>query len=188
MPIAVEMMLDSATDALVRQTWRKLAQAGVSSDMAESGWDPHVTLGVYDDLNVSAATEQLAACACDTQQITTTLASVGVFPRKASVLFIAPIVTHDLLALHERIHRILEPLATHPWEYYQPGRWVPHCTLATDLEPERVTPAFEIARQIALPRPVRLKRIAIVRFRPVAHLSAVDLATPTPSLTLSKTD
>ena len=104
------------------------------------------------------------------------------------MLFIAPIVTCSLLALHQRIHRILEPLATHPWEYYQPGRWVPHCTLATDLESERVTPAFEIARQIALPRPVYLERIAIVRFRPVAHLSAVDLATPTPSLTLSKTD
>ena len=37
------------------------------------------------------------------------------------------------------------------WDHYRPGTWVPHCTLATDMEPDQFGTALAIAGRVSLP-------------------------------------
>src|SRR5881396_3078328 len=59
-----------------------------------------------------------------------------------------------------------------------PTRWVPHCTLATDVTAEQFTRALEVARRVALPIACRLVEIGIVEFGPVKQLISRPLGRP----------
>jgi hypothetical protein len=77
--------------------------------------------------------------------------SVGIFLGERSVLFLAPVVTEPLLALHRRVDEHIQGLALPMFELYRPGRWVPHCTLAMDLAPPELEVALRIAAAFPLP-------------------------------------
>ena len=172
MPYAFELALDPASAAVVREAWRELDSAGIGY-MARSGASPHVSLGIWETIDRQGAAAELARFAAQTPPAEVTLASVGFFPRVA--VFLAPTVTAQLLELHARFHRRFEHVGGAPWELYRPGVWVPHCTLAMDVEADRFGDALAIAGRVPLPLPARLIEIGIVEFRPVKELVSCPL-------------
>jgi len=64
------------------------------------------------------------------------------------------------------------------WDHYRPGTWVPHCTLATDMEPDQFGAALAIAGRVSLPLECRVGEVGIVEFRPVKQLVSRVLAGP----------
>lgn len=172
MPFAIELALDSMAGAAVRRIWRELEDTGITS-MARSGAHPHVSLGIWDALDLHAAQADLAAFAREIEPIPVTLASVRTFSTGA--VFLAPEAHPGLAALHAGFHRRFAHLGTGAWDDYAPGLWVPHCTLAMDLTEDLVPTALEIARRAPLPLRGQLERIGIVEFRPVRQRCAFDL-------------
>jgi len=172
MPYAFELALDPASAAAVRRVWRELDDAGIRY-MARSDASPHVSLGIWETIDREGAEAELARFAAQTPPLEVTLASVGLFPRVA--VFLAPTVTAELLELHARFHRRFEHLGEAPWEHYWPGAWVPHCTLAMDLEADRFGDALTIAARMPLPLAARLIEVGIVEFRPVKQLASCPL-------------
>jgi len=173
MPYAIELALDATAAAVVRRVWRELEEAGITH-MARSGARPHVSLGIWETLERVAAEGELTQFAAETAAIPFTLASVALFPGVA--VFLAPTVTARLLDLHAGFHRRFGPFGEAPWDHYRPGVWVPHCTLATDLEPPQFGAALAIAGRAPLPLECRLVEIGIVEFRPVKPLVSRVLA------------
>lgn len=172
MPYAIELGLDRAAGAAVRRIWRELEDAGITY-MARSGADPHVSLGIWERVDVAAFQAELAAFARTSRPLPVTFTSVGTFPGAA--VYLAPEPTPALGEIHARCLARFAPLGSGAWAYYAPGAWVPHCTLAMDLtDAERAT-AQAIARRAPLPLHARLVRIGIVEFRPVKELCAFDL-------------
>src|SRR5262245_46222316 len=153
MPYAIELALDPETAAVVRRVWRELADAGIQY-MAASGARPHISLGIWESLDRDRAETELTRFAAERSPVRLAFASVGLFPRVA--VFLAPTVTADLLELHAGFHRRFARLGDVPWAHYQPGAWVPHCTLATDLGPDRFGDALAIAGRVPLPLEARL--------------------------------
>ena len=101
MPFAIELTLDAEAGDAVRALWRALADAGIDSFMLRSGAAPHITLAVYDDLDIDAYVTTLGAFATAVAVHAVTFASIGVFPT-TGVVFLAPVVTPELLAIHAR--------------------------------------------------------------------------------------
>ena len=91
-----------------------------------------------------------------------TLVSLGTFSNRQGVVFLGVVATRELIELHERFDALFRSVARDPWEYYRPGRWVPHCTLTTALAPEQVAPALRVCAEVPLPIQARLESIAIV--------------------------
>jgi 2'-5' RNA ligase len=167
MPYAIELALDPESAAVVRRAWHELANAGIEY-MAASGARPHVSLGIWESLDRERAEAEVARFAAETSPVRVSFASVGLFPRVA--VFLAPTVTADLLELHAGFHRRLARFGAAPWAHYRPGVWVPHCTLAMDLGPDRFGDALAIADRVPLPLECRLVEVGIVEFRPVKQL------------------
>lgn len=103
------------------------------------------------------------------------LSAVGTFPTAEGVVFLLPAVTVELLSVHARLHSRLEQAGLTVNPYYLPGRWIPHCTVATDLRPEAVPAAVEVCRTGRAFGEVRLLSAGIVRFRPVETLALFRL-------------
>jgi 2'-5' RNA ligase len=167
MPYAVELALDPTSADAIRRAWRELDDAAITW-MARSGARPHVTLGIWDVLDHGGAESELTRFTAETAPVRLTLASVGLFPGVA--VFLAPTVTAELLDLHADFHRRFGHLGGRASEHYRPGAWVPHCSLATDLEPDQFGISLAIAGRLPLPLECRLIEVGIVEFRPVKQL------------------
>jgi hypothetical protein len=51
-------------------------------------------------------------------------------------------VTAGLLAFHADVHAAMADQPVEHWPQYQPGNWVPHCTLAEGLDQASAAKAF----------------------------------------------
>ncbi|WP_186002934.1 2'-5' RNA ligase family protein [Mycobacterium sp. KBS0706] len=131
---------------------------------------PHRSLAVYDRLVPAAVTVSLQRFAERQPALTIQLASLGLFPGPPAVLFAAPVVSAELLALHRAYHQATWASGPRCWAHYLPEAWVPHVTLGEGLRLAAVPTAVRNAIAAWRPRPAVLHRIALVRFHPVAVL------------------
>ena len=177
MAFAIELALDAAGAAPVRALWRRLAEAGLRF-MADSGADPHVSLVIWDRLDVARAAAEVATVAGETAPVDATFTHVAAFGAEVVYLAVAP--SAALAGLQARVHARFAALGEEPWQHYAPAAWVPHCTLAMDLGSVTAATALALAPTLALPLAARLERMAIVEFRPVRERFARALTGPAP--------
>ena len=128
MGYAIELNLSPASSARVVGLWEDLARASISSSMLDLGAQPHISLTVVDELDPALLRADLSRFAERTPLLSVDLASAGTFPTAEGVLFLAPVVTPELLEIHRGFHRLLSDRGVESVAYYRPGNWVPHCT------------------------------------------------------------
>jgi len=162
MNFAVELLFDDVADARVRELWERIAAAGLPSRLLELGNAPHVSLGVCAELDPVAFAAELSIFAAREPKQHATLVSLGTFSNREGAVFLGLIATPELLALHARFDSVFVACAREPREYYRPGRWVPHCTLTTALDPSQVGAALRVCAEVPLPIQARLESIALV--------------------------
>ncbi len=175
MPYAVQLYFDPITDAMVRDLWRRFAQMGITRHLEESANRPHVTLAIYDDLDVVAAERKLVQFVRPLAQFTLTFSHLGSFVYPSPVAFLAPIVTVDLLRLHGMTHATFTEIGTHAHEHYLPGQWVPHCTLALHMAAEALPSVMEVGLEIGLPVTGAVTEIGIAQVSPTMPLFSAKL-------------
>ena len=132
--------------------------------------EPHITFAVYDALDPEPFARMLEAFSADIRISAVTLSSIGIFPGPLSVLFAAPVVSVELLALHQGFHAAAASAGSACSPYYLPGNWVPHVTLGERLNSEETGAAIGGAMGLWQPMTASLNRISLVRFHPVELL------------------
>lgn len=166
MPVAVTLRLDAEGEAV-------LARIGAALPgwvTPRLGYPPHITLlrgedEAEPDFARAMAAAQVAA-------VDLAFAGYGIFPGPPAILFLAPVVTSALLALHAALAATLPADALHP--HVRPGAWVPHATLA---EGTVDAPAALAAWPMPGAGPVRARGVALelVRFPPPVVRARRDL-------------
>lgn len=159
MSFAVELYFDEVAEKTLREAWKSMADAGISTALLDGVQRPHVTLGACDEISQTFK-NALALFAKETAPFD--LSSVGAFITAEGVIFLAPTVTRPLLDLHTRFHAFFDEHAGKKWPLYLPGAWVPHCTLAFRLTPEQLRQGFDIAAEIKLPLTCRIIEIGLL--------------------------
>lgn len=132
MPSGVVMSFEPQGDARVRRAWAALDEAGIESPAVRAtitGYRPHVSLAVFDEAMEMDA--ELRTAVAGSIGLPLRLGSLGVFPGNEGVVFFGVVVTHQLAALQRAVYDVVAVHAHGYWKYYEPGVWIPHCTLAT---------------------------------------------------------
>jgi 2'-5' RNA ligase len=177
MGFAVELYFDPQTEKSLRDLRKVLTNAGVSPVLDEIGDRPHISLAVFSQIDPDELLEELKDFAGELDMMSITLSAVGSFPTADAVLFLAPAITQELMDVHWDFHQLLADLKLHPHAYYLPDRWVPHCTIAQNIQPELVATAFDVCRKSFKPVNAKITEIGLVRFRPVVSLGSFPLRT-----------
>ncbi|MCO6187301.1 2'-5' RNA ligase family protein [Rhizobium sp. L1K21] len=127
-------------------------------------YPPHITLAVIEDgARVDPIVQQLAAKCRNIGRLKIKTSHFGIFSGTPSYVFLAPVVTQSLLALHENIVEAAQGQEIH--EHHLVGNWVPHITVATlKGKPEK---ALEAAMRNFDHHGGHLTAIELVRFPPV---------------------
>lgn len=167
----IEAFFDPATDGAIRAVWRALGERGIASPGDDPVARPHLTLGVYGTLDLNNAAVPLAALTAG-PIVPLTFGSLGLFPPSAreAVVFAAPIVTAELLALHLRVHDLLAGCASDPAPYYAPGQFEPHCTLTQRCPPERIAEVLGICQGLPLPLTGQVTAYGLVATDPLREI------------------
>jgi len=175
MGYSIELNLSTDSAERVVELWKTMAAQSINSVMLDIGAQPHISLAVFEDLSPGLLRDGLNHFASNTPVFTVRLASVGVFPGDEGVVFLAPVVTEKLLWIHERFYRLLEDKGLESIEYYHPGRWVPHCTVAIDVIPDKIGVATEISQKSDVFGLVDIDEVSLIEFRPVREIYVFPL-------------
>ncbi len=171
MGYAVELFLeDSAAEAI-----RKLFEL-TGSLMLRIEASPHVSLAVFDNVDKSRLIDVARSFAEDTQAFNIRLCSIGLFPGEENTVFLAPVVTTELLMLHKFFHDKLKAAGLSSDSNYLPGAWVPHCTITMEEQLPRTLETIKAIHMKKVLGEYPVSKIHVVKFRPVVSLASFRLS------------
>jgi 2'-5' RNA ligase len=167
---ALEFFFDSDAEDEIRGLWRRLEHAGVSSP-PKRAHRPHLTFAAGSSFSAQVRAElttELRLLSLPRIWLYT----LGTFATNDNELFLGSIVDTELLAVHSAVHDILAKKVRNPSAYYLPGSWVPHCTLAHEVDPSGLAAGFAALHPV---RPVHAR---------LAEVGITDTATGSTELLL----
>lgn len=176
MPYAVELYFDPQTEQAIRKIRQSLIGLGIPPTLDQLGDRPHISLALIPDLNVSEMSAALRNFSETTGSFPISLRGVDSFPGKEGVIYLAPAITEPLQAAHESLHQLLASLSAQADEYYRPGRWVPHCTIAQNVEQTQIPAILEGSRKKFRPIHGMLQTIGLIFYRPVRQICSFGLS------------
>jgi len=177
MPIAVELEFDEKSDRFIREIWQEMSEKEVSSFLFHSKSVPHITLGMFDikKENGEKLVEDIREFCTEISKIEIELSSIGVFKGDKNVLFLAATVTKDLLDLHDRFYEKLKIYRELAWEYYLPDIWVPHVSVAMDVDNDNLYKAMDIVLGKFKKTKATVEKTGIISVKPLKALEHIVL-------------
>ncbi|MBP5857629.1 2'-5' RNA ligase family protein [Marivibrio halodurans] len=173
MPLAVTIRLDRALSADIESFWRDLGPT--DKDMVPRlPYPPHLTLAILDDaMPAEEATRVLSGLSGTFPRTPIKISHVGVFPGKPAYIFLAPVVTEDLLTLHDTLVRVFPTDTVHM--HHRVGNWVPHITVGAALR--NIGGIMDRAHDMTTTLHGRTAEAELVQFPPVHVIATVHPST-----------
>ena len=175
MRYVIMLTLDAETTQTIEAATRAIANVHPLHRPFDGEVGPHVTLAACNVLDLDRVGSVLEAMWAEGPP-PLRFESLGVFLPESSVVFAAPVVTRELLTLHERTHRALEGIAQDHALLYLPGAWVPHCTLAERVPGPLLPEVVRAASALPLPLAGRIAAIQVAAFPAARVVRAVPLS------------
>jgi 2'-5' RNA ligase len=158
---AVIGLFDDETDAKVRKLWQELEERfGLQSIYATPY--PHLSFHTANDYPDEQVEVVLRRVAAEVEPVFVRTSGLGLFTGENPILYLPITRTAELERLHARLFAALEPLAIEPNPHYQPGRWLPHITLASDdLRAHNLPEVIDAISREAFNWCVRIDKLAL---------------------------
>lgn len=168
MPYGISIQARGLDAAVIHRLWNEAAAFEAAPSMAALDYDPHVTLAIYDDIDVDRLRAAAAAVFARQPPITLTFERIEHFEGAQWVLWAAPRPSAALKELQAAVHRAIDPGLC--WPHYRPDAWRSHCTVAMDILPEQREAALAWAARPLPPFTVTFDIGDCARFYPVEIL------------------
>ena len=171
MGYAVELSLEDPAAEAIRRLFES-----TDSLMSRIAASPHISLAVFENVDPSRLIDVVRPFADNTKAFGIRLSSIGLFPGNENVVFLAPVVTTELLTVHKTFHDRLGAAGLSGDPHYLPGIWVPHCTITQE---EHLSDALETIRSTHGAKVLgeyRISEVQVIEFRPVVSLASFRLS------------
>ncbi|MFS0615631.1 2'-5' RNA ligase family protein [Lederbergia ruris] len=141
-------LFDERTEQLIRDIWKELKERSISTYAYEvEDRRPHITLAIYNNIkNKTDFIKQMDVIYKNQLAIDIKFNAIGSF-LKSGALFFSPTITEDLINFHSNHHKNFKRYNDDPNSLYLPDNWIPHCTIANRLSPEKLAEAFRYCSQ-----------------------------------------
>lgn len=172
MGFAVQLYFDSLSSSKIEELWQE-----VNSPLLKAGSRPHLSLAVFDEIEKEKMIAGVQKFSEQEQQFEVKFSSVGTFPTDRGVVYIAPVVSSQLLAIHQRFHQQIAPCWGNCYDYYKSASWVPHCTIREELHGEELREVIETStKKQELFINVSIEGIELVQYKPTQKLTICPFA------------
>ena len=160
MALAVCLLFDRRSDRALRALWDRLEDRHIPSLRSHTHGRhvPHVSFAVVRTWDLAAVTAAVSSLD-DGGPVELNFDGIGLFRRGRAWLL--PGVTSELVARQERVVSAVVATGAELHKHYQPGVWLPHCTLAPRASLAQL-PMLAAAMYDVLPLHATLDRAALV--------------------------
>ena len=166
MKYVVELLFDTQSERAIHSLWEKLSEKSFPSVLLDHHIRPHITLAVYDNIEVHVAEKYLSELCTWHTPFSVLLNTLGTFYSKDNVIFTAPVYRDDLRNIHAKFHKKFEQFVPFVHQHHLPKNWQPHCTLAMHLSDTQFLQTFSIIRKEFQPLEVTIETVALYRYEP----------------------
>ncbi|GAB3879458.1 2'-5' RNA ligase family protein [Terrabacter terrigena] len=133
MALALCLLLDRRSDALVRDLWKRLEENGIPTLLSHTHGRhvPHLSYAVLLDGAVGAVRD-VALALPDAGPVDVSVQGTVVFPRGRVAL--AGSAEAGLAVRHARVVEALRGTGATIHRHYEPGHWMPHVSASTGVQ------------------------------------------------------
>lgn len=179
MPYSINIRSDDRSSQRIRDLWTLCARLEDQPSMVSLGYPPHFTLASFDEAHESQLSRAVDALSSSLSKVRVPFDRINHFEKPGSImLWASPADSSALTQIHRQLHRHIDSSSCRT--NYQPGTWIPHCTLAIDVDPSRRSEALAITRMEIAPFDVVFDVIDCARLHPVDVIH--ERALPTAAL------
>lgn len=160
MALAVCLLFDAEGDRLIRRLWARMESREVSTPLTHTHGRhlPHLSLAVAREWDFDRVFAGVCALP-RAEPFRLSFQGTVTFPRGRAAL--AAAISADLARRQEAAVRAVRDAGADLHHHYEPGRWVPHVSVATGGSARRL-PVVATTVNDALPLSVRVTRAALV--------------------------
>ena len=164
MNYAVVLYFDESSSKKIDAIKRFLKINGVT---VEEVVNPHISLALYSEVDERKLIEKVKGFAERKMEMSLMLSHIGVFPTEEGVLFFAPKVTPELLAVHADFIDYMDEFKDQLAGYYGIDFWTPHITLGMHLPEGELLDAVRLLKNKSVPPiVVSFQKIAVWEVSP----------------------
>lgn len=157
--------LDNETERNFKRLWTDLSDKNITQYGVENrGRRPHITIADYDNLDKNRFIELLEKFYEEKQKVEISLSILGTFINTGT-LFIAPTLSTELLSFHSNHHNHFKEFNENEKSFYLPGKWSPHCTVASRLDEDKMLKAFRYCKSGMGKINCKLNEIALIEIK-----------------------
>lgn len=160
---AIELYMDNKSEKLIRAFSKKMRKARLGPGMSETCSRPHIALSVFKTGDPAAMEQPLRNFASHLKPFTLSFGQeqLGIFTN-TGVVFLAPVVSRDLLRTHQKCWEKLGRYMRKTWDYYKMDKLFFHCTLGLNMPPHQILKTVELAMKSKFPNIVKIAGMALV--------------------------
>lgn len=175
MGYSIELYFDERFESRVTELWKRLASFGVPSIMQTIGSKPHISLAVLDSVDEEGVSGLIETFASRLSPFDVGFPAYGLIPGPTHTVFLAPIVNAALIDVQKALCQQLRSFGFQPRTCYEPGHWLPHCSVSKELSPSDALKTVGICQDNLLTGPARAIELGFIEFRPRREIKKVRL-------------
>lgn len=166
MPFAIELFFDPPLENRFRRLCNSLRELELGGTVLVDDVKarPHLTLAICDDADEARMCEVVEELSQKLPAQPVAFSSLGIFPGEETVLFLAPVMSEELLEAHRAVSARLEEFTDNPWKLYHPNRWVAHASLALRLPHDGLRTAVDTILENVFPITGELVELGVGEF------------------------
>lgn len=170
----LSIYFDESTEKRLQNLIHRVAKETGNSFMLDNQVPPHITVAAVETKHEDMVIARMEELVKTLEAGEIKLVSIGTFSKQ--VIYVQPVLNaylHQLsVLLSQELGQIEETICS---PYYQPFRWLPHCTIAKQLSTEQMLQAFQILQNHFTPMDGRVVRIGIARTNPHRDIKVWEL-------------
>lgn len=126
MVYALEMFFEKPGEDIIMEYWLRFKDEKISTYLLDVDSRPHVTVGCFNNIDIERCSAKLQDFCKANKKLQLIFPSVGVFTKPKPCVFLAPVVTNDLLDIHNKLFEVFRGCDYSGFEFYIKDNWVPH--------------------------------------------------------------
>jgi len=132
---AVSLVARNKSARAVTHLWQEVSAFETFPSMPTLQYPPHFTFAMFENVTGAELKSQLGEVFRRAKPLRVTFDKIRFFDTDPMVVWASPVQLPRLLALHHEVHARVDVAKCRP--NYLPGKWHPHLTLATQIDPSQ---------------------------------------------------
>jgi len=162
---AISLVARNKSARAITHLWQEVSAFETSPSMPTLKYPPHFTFAMFEHVTGAQLKRQLDDAFRRTKPVRVTFDRIRFFDVEPMVVWASPVEITRLLALHHEVHARVDVAKCRA--QYLPGKWHPHCTLATQIDPSNREAALRYINNEIGEFNVVFNSIEIIEFSPI---------------------